>query len=142
MSKSWSQGKFAPKNPSKYLGDPSKITYRSSWELYFNQYVDEAEHVKSWASEEIDIPYFHPFYKEMRKYFPDYFVVYVDKDNIEHREIIEVKPEKQIILPPKASKDQKITHMINVAKWTACKRFCDQHNIKFRLCTEQQLFNQ
>lgn len=140
MSKSWSQGKFTPEHPEKYLGDADKITYRSSWELHFNQYVDSAAHVKHWASEELEIKYFHPFHKEIRKYYPDYFVVYVDKDGREHKEVIEIKPENQIILPKRVTKDMRITHMINVAKWTACKRFCESQGIQFRLCTEQQLF--
>jgi hypothetical protein len=30
MSGKWMQGKFKPKNPQKYKGDISKITFRSS----------------------------------------------------------------------------------------------------------------
>lgn len=140
MSKNWANGKYVPINPEKYIGNIDNITYRSSWEQYFNQYVDTSEHVLYWASEGIPIKYYHPFYKEIRTYYPDYFVVYVDKHNVEHREIIEIKPENQITLPKKASKNQRITHVINLAKWSACKEFCANNNIEFRLCTEQQLF--
>lgn len=139
-TKNWSQGKFIPQHPEKYLGDVNNITYRSSWELHFNQYVDTNDSVISWANEEIVIEYYHPFYQQVRKYYPDYYVEYIDKDGIHHREIIEVKPENQIFLSKKASKNQKITFEINMAKWTACKRFCDQHGIEFRLVTEKQLF--
>ena len=34
------QGKFRPKNPSKYKGDPTNIIYRSSWELTVFKYLD------------------------------------------------------------------------------------------------------
>ena len=67
-------------------------------------------------------------------------MVYVDQDGKEHKEIIEVKPEKQIFIPKKASKDQQITHTINLAKWDACKKYCDKNDIVFRLCSEEQLF--
>lgn len=140
MSRNWSQGKYIVENPEKYLGDPDKVTYRSSWELFFNQYVDRSPHVLKWSSEQLQIHYYHPFYKKMRTYYPDYFVEYKDKDGVIHREIIEIKPENQIFLSSRPSKDQKITHMINMSKWSACKQFCEEHKIVFRLCTEKQLF--
>lgn len=140
MAKSFATGKYECINPEKYLGDVNNITYRSSWELYFNEYVDNSTHVKFWVSEGIEIHYYHPFYKEMRRYYPDYFVVYVDQYGNEHKEIIEVKPENQIFISKRASKDQQITHAINLAKWDACKKYCDKNNIVFRLCSEEQLF--
>lgn len=139
-TKNWVQGKFNPQNPEKYIGDINNITYRSSWELYFNNYADQNPHVIKWANEEIAIEYYHPFYKEVRRYFPDYYIEYVDKYGTVHKEIIEVKPENQIFLSKKPSKNQKITFEINMAKWTACKRFCQMHGIEFRLLTEKQMF--
>ena len=54
------QGKFRPKNPEKYKGDPTNIIYRSSWELTVFKYLDTNSSILKWASEEIFIPYRHP----------------------------------------------------------------------------------
>jgi len=54
------KGKYTPKNPNKYAGDPSKIIYRSLWERKFMVFCDETASVLKWSSEEISIPYFSP----------------------------------------------------------------------------------
>ena len=51
------KGKFTPTNPRKYIGDPTQIVYRSSYELKFMKWCDINASVKRWASEEIVIPY-------------------------------------------------------------------------------------
>ena len=37
------KGKFIPRNTSKYLGDPTSIVYRSSYELKFMNWCDRNE---------------------------------------------------------------------------------------------------
>ena len=54
------QGKFRPRNPSKYAGDPTNIIYRSHWELKLMSYLDKHTHVMKWSSEEVVIPYKSP----------------------------------------------------------------------------------
>ena len=44
------QGRFKPKNPSKYMGDPTNIIYRSSWELRLMSYLDDHKNVTAQAS--------------------------------------------------------------------------------------------
>ena len=34
-NKKYKQGKYLLQNPQKYLGDPTTIVYRSSWEFFF-----------------------------------------------------------------------------------------------------------
>ena len=138
--KNWSQGIFTPKFPEKYLGDPTQIHYRSSWELYFNTYIDANPNVIKWASEEIEIPYLHPFYNQIRTYYPDYFVEYVDTAGRHKKEIIEVKPENQIKLAKNAKRAEQETYLINLSKWDSCKKFCDKYGIDFRIVSEKQLF--
>ncbi len=142
MPRKWQQGKYTPEFPEKYLGDPNEIWYRSSWELYFNDYVDHNPYVIAWASESIAIEYLNPFDGRVHRYYPDYYVKYVDKYGNTCEEIIEVKPLSQIVLPKKPSKQQQATFMINKAKWTSCKRFCDKRGLSFKLLSEQQLFKQ
>ena len=45
------KGKYNPKNPHKYKGDPTNIIYRSLWELKLMMYLDEHRDVVQWASE-------------------------------------------------------------------------------------------
>jgi hypothetical protein len=79
----WAQGKFTVKNTDKYagLGSPR---YRSSWEFAFMKFCDENPSVVKWASESIKIPYRNPFTGKYTVYVPDFFIVYVDKDNQKH----------------------------------------------------------
>ena len=74
------QGKFRPRNPSKYLGDPLNIIYRSHWELKLMSYLDRHPHVMKWASEEVIIPYKSPIDGRMHRYFPDFYVEQINKD--------------------------------------------------------------
>jgi len=74
------QGRFRPQKPEKYKGDPTKIVYRSSYELKFMQYCDLTESVNEWRSEEFFIPYISPLDNKVHRYFPDFFVKYKDKN--------------------------------------------------------------
>ena len=74
------QGKFKPKNPSKYKGDPTNIVYRSSWELKLMMYLDTHPNVLKWGSEEIVIPYESPVDGRMHRYFPDFFVEQINTE--------------------------------------------------------------
>lgn len=134
------QGYYHPKHPEKYIGDLNKIIFRSSWELKFNQFLDSNPNVINWGSESVAIPYIKPTDQRVHKYYPDYFVVYKDKNGIEHREMIEIKPLKQAKLSKRANLYEQVTYAINVAKWESAKRWCDQHGITFRVVTEKELF--
>jgi hypothetical protein len=54
--------------------------------------------------------------------------------------MIEVKPKKQTLLKENASKKEKSIWLINNAKWSAAKKYCDKHNITFKILTEKDLF--
>ena len=51
------KGRFKPKEYKKYKGDPTKVVYRSMWELRFMKYCDSNPSILEWSSEEIVIPY-------------------------------------------------------------------------------------
>ena len=121
-------GKFKPKNYKKYKGDPTKIFYRSLWERKFMVYCDNNDAVIEWGSEEIIIPYRSPIDKKVHRYFPDFYIKYVNSKGQAIREIIEVKPKSQT-LPPKEQKrrTQKFlrevaTYAVNQAKMESCRR--------------------
>lgn len=134
------KGLYIPKNPEKYMGDLSKITFRSSWERRMMEFFDLNPNVERWCSEEIAIPYIKPTDGAVHKYYPDFYVEYKDRNGAAHRELIEIKPHKQAVYKQKSSDYDKISFAINMAKWESAKQFCDKQGIKFRVLTEQQLF--
>jgi hypothetical protein len=138
-----SKGKFTPKNPQKYIGtNINKIIYRSSWELSLMQACDTHPYILQWASEAIKIPYKHPITGKYTMYVPDFLIVYADKKLVQHCEMIEVKPEKEVFASgyiPK-TQNEKIVQAINFAKFAAATLFCKKRGWHFRVMTERNLF--
>ena len=85
------RGVYKPENPKKYLGNPNMIVYRSLWERKLMRYCDTNTKVIKWASEEIAIPYYNPVKKRPAKYYPDFYMEYVDTENKRKKVLIEVK---------------------------------------------------
>ena len=139
------KGRFRPKNSKKYKGDPTKVFYRSLWERRFMHYCDTTPSILEWNSEEIIIPYVSPLDNKIHRYFPDFYIKYLNKEGNVVREIIEVKPKKQL-RPPKTPKRQTkrylqecATFMVNQAKWKAAEEYCSDRKMKFRFLTEDHL---
>lgn len=138
------QGKFSPKNPDKYVGDPTKITFRSSWERRAMIFFDTNPSILKWASEEIAIPYISPVDNLPHRYFPDFLVKYKTRDGIEKKMMVEIKPLAQCS-PPKGTKKTKrlitetTTYMINMSKWDAAKKYCAKNGYEFTILTEKEL---
>lgn len=145
------QGKFRPKNPSKYLGDSSNIIYRSGWELKLMLYLDAHPNVTQWGSEEVIIPYRSPIDGRIHRYFPDFFVEQINKNNKKEKILIEVKPKAQTKAPDVAKKltpkgmisrrylNEVATYGINQSKWKAAEEFCKDRGWKFQIMTEHEL---
>ena len=93
------KGRFVPKAPEKYKGDPTRIIYRSLWELKLMKYLDSHNDVLYWASEEFSIPYRSPIDGRMHRYFMDVKVKFKNGKTI----LVEIKPESQT-QPPKQPK--------------------------------------
>lgn len=144
--KGFRQGYFTPAHPEKYVGNVDQIMYRSSWELAMNKFLDNNPHILRWSSEEIAIPYTKPTDGHTHRYFPDYWIEYVNKDGKVIQEIVEVKPEAQTKPPTTRGKKQQTilyeqqTWSINVAKWQAAAAWCQARGIVFRVITEKGLF--
>ena len=138
------KGKFTPRNPKKYKGDPSNVIYRSSWEVRVMKYLDDNPNVIWWGSEELPIPYVNPMDKRVHRYFPDFIAKMRKSDGTVMTYVIEVKPEKQT-QPPKERRKTKlylqeaITYEINLAKWHAATEFCKDHGWKFQILTEKEI---
>jgi hypothetical protein len=142
------RGKYKPKFPKKYRGDPTSIIYRSLWERNCMVYFDKNPSILEWASEEVIVPYKSPIDSRWHRYFPDFIIHVEDKEKKRETIMIEVKPYAQTKEPKIKSKSSKptkkylyevSTYSINIAKWKAAKEFCADKNWKFMLLTEKEL---
>lgn len=138
------QGYYTPRNPEKYVGDAAKIRYMSSWELAFDKFLDGNPNIIRWSSECVAIPYIKPTDGKIHRYYPDYWIEYINKDGEVIQEILEIKPKSQAggKSVGRMNMYEKVQYAVNLAKWESCKRFCEQRGIVFRVLTEQELFNQ
>jgi hypothetical protein len=146
------KGKFKPRYPGKYKGDPTNIIYRSLWERNLMRYLDQHPQVIQWSSEEFFIPYKSPMDNKVHRYFPDFWVKKKMKDGTLDVTVIEVKPHAQT-KPPDVNKRnatptgrvsrrylrEVATYGINEAKWKAAREFCADRNWNFQIITEKEL---
>ena len=134
------KGIFKPINYKKYKGDPTKIIYRSSWELKVMSSLDSDPTVLEWSSEEIVVPYRSPKDGRIHRYFVDFFVR--KKDGCY---LLEVKPLNQCVPPKISSRKTKryvnevLTYGINQSKWKAAKEYCADRGWRFQVLTEVDL---
>jgi hypothetical protein len=139
------KGKFQPRNPQKYLGDPSNIIYRSRWELKFMRWLDNHPGVLQWGSEELVIPYRSPIDGRVHRYFPDFIIKKKTPDGKVDTVIVEIKPFAQTKPPTVQAKATKryITEVqnwgINSSKWEAAVNYCKDRGWKFEIITEKEL---
>ena len=140
------QGKFKPKKPKKYKGDPTQIVYRSLWEKKFMEYCDLTESIDQWQSEEFWIPYKNPIDNRTHRYFPDFFIKYKDKTGVKRSMVIEVKPKRQCKEPVRNPKRKTQAWyyevkawVINQAKWKAAQNYCADRKYEFKIMTEDDL---
>ena len=142
------KGRFRPKFPEKYKGNPCNIVFRSSWEYKLMKYFDLSGNIVQWQSEELWIPYRSPIDRKVHRYFPDFLICVVDKNGNKTTKIIEVKPKKQTIPPKLKSNGTKptkryltevMTYGINSAKWNAAKDYCSDRKWEFLIFTEKEL---
>ena len=138
-------GRFLPKNPQKYRGNPTNIIYRSTWERRVMNWLDTTENIVEWGSEELIIPYRSPTDGKIHRYFPDFYVKVRQKDATIRVMILEIKPHKQTIEPVKKSRVTKqyiqevVTYGTNQAKWKAATEFCADRGWTFKVLTEHDL---
>ena len=137
------KGKFSPKHPEKYRGDPEEIVYRSSWEYDMMVYFDKRDEILWWSSEEKCLWYYDPVTKKNRRYFPDFIIHFKDRNGIHKTQMLEVKPQHQVDGPPVNPKRRTKgwvnavkTYITNQAKWENAAKICEDRGWDFRLITE------
>lgn len=146
MSVNYKQGFFKPKNPSKYIGDPTNIVYRSGWEKKVMEWADTNSSVVKWGSEEVVIPYMSPIDNRIHRYFVDFYVEAITNTGEKKVMLLEVKPAGQTQAPKTPKRRTKryitevVTYGINQAKWKAAEDYCRNKGWEFRLVTETDIF--
>ena len=139
------KGKYYPKFPHKYKGDPTTITFRSLWERKYMNWCDKNSNILEWSSEEIIIPYISPVDNKIHRYFPDFYTKIKETDGKIRKYIIEVKPLKQTLPPKKPKRQTKgyireaYEYAKNQAKWKMAKEFCADRQWEFKVVTEREL---
>ena len=114
--------------------------YRSSWEFTFMSFCDNNPAVINWVSEGIKIPYYNPVSGKQTVYVPDFLVVYVDANQRQHTELVEIKPSKEATMESARSYRDKLMVAMNMAKWAAADSWCRANNMRFRVVTEFDIF--
>lgn len=138
-------GRYYVKNKEKYRGAIEKVTYRSSWEKFIMELLDNHPNVKWWSSEETVIPYFSNADGKKRRYFMDFTICW---DNGEVH-LWEVKPNKEVNkpIPPaqmttaakKRFMNEVYTYTVNLDKWQQADKVCKDKGWHFKIITESAL---
>lgn len=132
---------YKPIFPEKYVGDPTNIIMRSSWETMFAGWCDKNPSIVKWSSEETVIPYRCPTDQKIHRYFVDFKIVLKDGRTY----LVEVKPLKQLSPPEFPGRKtqryltESLTFMKNQAKWEAAKNYCKDRGWEFKIITEKEL---
>lgn len=137
---SGNSGFFTPKNINKLIPKRYPIKYKSSWELYFMNFLDKNSSIINWGYEIVKIPYYHPFKKKTSYYYPDFFIKYQDRNGKIHHELIEIKPSTEFIKESAKTRTQKLSCILNEYKWNEAKKWCEKRNIIFRIISEKDIF--
>lgn len=148
-SDKYTQGKYNLINPQKYLGDPTNIWFRSSWEYKTYFFLDNENRVLKWNIEGLTIPYEmleNGRWTTMR-YYPDCYAEIQSANGVVTKNVIEIKPYNETIAPvlPKRITAKSLenheyrlkTYLKNINKWKAAKDFCDKRGINFFVLTEK-----
>lgn len=154
-----------PKYPNKYLGDPTKIIYRSEWERKVMYFCDMTPGVIQWSSERIAVPYISPLdiikenlkpeserrYNDppYRNYYIDFTIKIKTKDGKITTWLVEVKPRSQTKAPAEIKGKQtrkkltnlnkdRLIYLINEAKFKAASAYAKARGANFYILTENE----
>ena len=139
------QGKYKLKKPEKYIGDPTNIFYRSSWELKFLIWCENSINVINFSSEETIVPYRCPTDNKVHRYFLDFRIKIKQKDGSLKTYLIEVKPKIQTEPPVYPGRKTKhyltecFTFVKNQAKWKAAEEYAKDRGWNFKIINEYDL---
>ena len=146
----YKQGYYKLVNPLKYLGDATKIIFRSSWEKRFATYCDHHDRILLWSSEPLQIPYLNPLDGVVKPYNVDFYVRVQTSEGYKEY-LVEVKPSRQLQQPQYPTgriTEKKMTsytnamkaYLVNIAKFKAAKEYSLTRGWEFIVVTENFIF--
>lgn len=137
-SSRYNQGYINPNSCKKLFPglNNEPIIYRSSYEKKFIYWLENNKTIKYWGSECFFINYTSIIDGKIHRYFPDYFIEFIDGTKM----VVEIKPYNQTHKPINenniwANKE----YMKNISKWKAAKEYCDARGYKFKILTENTI---
>lgn len=140
-------GKYKPKNPAKYRGDPTNIVYRSLKERQVMVYFDKCPNILKWSSEDVIVPYLYRVDNKMHRYFVDFTAIIKTESGKVRKLLIEYKPYCQTIQPSKSKKEtrksknrfikESLVYIKNINKWEAADKWAKKNNMEFVVITER-----
>lgn len=143
-------GYYNVKNRDKYIGDWTKVIYRSSWERNFCVFCDNSSSIEKWSSEPFPIEYFNPVDNKIHEYNVDFYIRMVHDNGTIEDYLVEIKPKHKLSkpIPPKSNtlknikkyNEQCKEYITNSAKFAAAKKFAALQGKKFIVITEDFLF--
>lgn len=140
-------GRYSPRFPHKYVGNPNNIVFRSGWERTFMEYCDNNSSIVSWSSEELFVPYYLVTDRKWHRYFPDFLINIKTKEGPVVTWLVEIKPQSQTRHPgtKKFSSNRRqlkeaLEYEKNQAKWTAANAYCQARGWQFKILTERDLY--
>jgi len=108
-------------------------------------YCDTNEKILEWGSEELALPYRSPLDGKIHRYFPDFYIKVQEENGRTKKYLIEIKPKKQTMPPPKPQRQTKgyiyeaYEYAKNQAKWEAAREWCADRGYEFKVITENEL---
>jgi hypothetical protein len=138
------KGRFSPRQPEKYRGNPLCIFYRSGWELQYFTLLDTSPEVVWWSSEEKSFPYLDKTCGKVRRYYPD-IIMGVQREGFVEVRVVEIKPHKytEPPPPPKSGRRTKsymntcLEYVRNQCKWDSMRKECENRGWNFQVLTEE-----
>lgn len=136
---------YKPAFPEKYVGDPTNIIMRSSWETKFASWCDKNPSVLKWSSEETVVPYRCATDNKIHRYFIDFKIQVRNKEGLLKTYLVEIKPKAQTqppVYPGRKTQrylTESMTFIKNQSKWKAATEYAKDRGWEFLILTELEL---
>jgi hypothetical protein len=151
MKNRFQQGYYKPKNPNKFVGDITKLIYKSSYERKYMIYCDMDPNTLRWGYEAHRIPYYNPVDKKVHTYIVDFWTEEKNEENKVIKYLIEVKPDKRLYQPVLNEKrktaksinyhnEEKFEYIKNFSKWKYAAAYAKKNGMEFRVVTEKSKY--
>lgn len=121
---------------NKYMGDPTNIIMRSSWEEDFFLMLMNNPNIIRVGSEEFSVKYYNVEKKRFARYFIDFYFEANTATRGFKRFLVEVKPFYQTQPPKRETNYSVMSYCVNLKKWESAIRYSRTMGFEFLILTE------